>query len=169
MHKQNKHDYAPEQEEISTNHRRRLDEHFQNWITLDPNHHNLPDVDIRSPLTRDIISKQTETWKKIFIFERENDWKYIIHPYRQIGIENLSFWNQHITKTKLTGNLPAYYNDIKVDDTVVSELASSIRTIYKLSLPRENFIETIWSNARALVNNIELEDGQTDVKPEVLY
>ena len=41
-------------------------EHFQNWITLDPNHHNVPDVDIRSPLTRDIISKQTETWKKIF-------------------------------------------------------------------------------------------------------
>ena len=110
MRKQNPFDYAVKQEKISTNHRRRLDEHFQNWITLDPNHHNVPNIDIRSPLTRTAISNQTEAWQKVFIFERENDWKYIIHPYRQIGIENLSFWNQHITKTKLTGKLPGKVN-----------------------------------------------------------
>ena len=34
---------------------------------------------------------------------------------------------------------------------------------------REKFIETVWSHARALVNNSVLEDGQTDIKPEVLY
>jgi len=31
--------------------------------------------------------------------------------------------------------LKAFYNDIKVQDAMVSELASSIRTINKLSLP----------------------------------
>jgi hypothetical protein len=56
------------------------------------------------------------------IYERDRDWKFVIHPYRQIGLPNLSFWNQHITKTKLIYGLPAIYDQIKPDEKDVKHL-----------------------------------------------
>ena len=48
MLKRDKFDYAlAEWERASFKHRRVLDEYFQTWITTDPNHNNVTDVDLR--------------------------------------------------------------------------------------------------------------------------
>ena len=56
------------------------------------------------------------------IYERDRDWKYIVHPYHRTGISNLSFWNQHITKSKLIYGLPAIYDQIQPSDKMVVKL-----------------------------------------------
>ena len=75
------------------------------------------------------------------MYFRDNDWKYVVHPYRKIGIENLSYWNQHITKSKLALVLPCYYEQLALADSCsVEKFALSITTfreVYTRLIQRE--------------------------------
>jgi len=95
------------------------------------------------------------------IYERDRDWKYIVHPYRQIGIQNLSFWNQHITKSKLIYGLPSLYNQIVPNEADVANLTHVIKGIlamYENGIKKANarvervrrqlIVKAIWEEAR---------------------
>jgi hypothetical protein len=48
MKKRDKYDYSlSEWEQADFKHRRVIDEYFDSWITTDPNHNNLQDIDLR--------------------------------------------------------------------------------------------------------------------------
>ena len=78
-------------------------------------HKRVKNVDLRSPLSRRAIKEQDRAWKRVMIYERDNDYKvhvfyhqkikqlikYVIEPYEKTGMANLSYWHQHITKTAL--------------------------------------------------------------------
>lgn len=99
------------------------------------------------------------------IYERDRDWKYIVHPYHRTGISNLSFWNQHITKSKLIYGLPAIYDQIQPSDEMVMKLEKFIKhslnlykkpkkeNVRKERIRRQQIGKVIWEEARRLSGN----------------
>ena len=127
MKKKGIYDYprSPTDKEPTPNTRRILDYHFDNWMTTDPNHNNVKKVDLRSPYTRTAIGEQPTAWRKglglkfpevwitnwfdpskVMIYERDNDYKYVVSPYERTGMANISYWHQHITKTAVSYDMP---------------------------------------------------------------
>jgi len=166
-------------------HRRVKDEYLDNWMTTDPNFNNVTGVDLRSPLTRQKIAQEPEIWKKVFLYERDRDFKYVIHPFRKSALPNMSFWNQHITKTRLIKGRPAIYNQICVESEKVANLAQFCKKTLELAevnfgkqnsngskaaqlerVRREKIVKAIWNHAQTLAG---LPESTTDEKPEVLY
>ena len=43
---------------------------------------------------------------KVMIYERDNDYKYVVSPYERTGMANVSYWHQHITKTAVSYHMP---------------------------------------------------------------
>lgn len=114
------------------------------------------------PSKRQAIGQQPDPFRKVMIYERDRDWKYIVHPYHRTGISNLSFWNQHITKSKLIYGLPAIYDQIQPSDKMVVKLEKFIKhslnlykkpikeNVRKERIRRQQIGKVIWEEARRL-------------------
>jgi len=192
MHERPKTDYPAR--EYDPDVRRQMDDHFDNWLTTDPNHHNVRNVDVRSPLTRQAIKEQDRAWKKVMIYERDNDYKYIVEPVEKSGLANLSYWHQHITKTALveeelptrlvdTENAAFVANVRKVERTVKLvhsaiagqkahqqniAIGDSARA-WSMRSHRDKLATDLFQATRRLVDNDELDEAVVDHLPEVLH
>ena len=78
------------------------------------------------------------------------------------SVSNLSFWSQHITKSKLIYGLPAIYDQIQPSDKMVVKLEKFIKhslnlykkpkkeNVRKERIRRQQIGKVIWEEARRL-------------------
>ena len=126
----------------------------------------------------------------MFLYERERDFKYVIHPFRKSALPNMSFWNQHITKTRLVRGRPAVYNQIgekaasRKNVANLAQFCAKTIALAKVNFAgskngskgaqlerarRESVVKAIWNHAQTLAGVSPEFSSTTDEKPEVLY